>query len=199
MPYYKLTYFNLRGRAEIARYIFAFSGIKYEDNRIGRMDWLTIKPSIPFGKLPFLEVDGIILHQSLAIGRYLAKETGLAGKTHLEQAQVDGIVDSIDDFISLFPWGEQDQDVKQEIQNNLFSNLAPELLQHLENYLGEKDWFVGNSVTWADFYWDVCSTTLIVLNPNFAQNFSKLLALKNRVQTLPATGGNQSVLMRFLN
>ncbi|XP_029440758.1 hematopoietic prostaglandin D synthase [Rhinatrema bivittatum] len=185
MPNYKLTYFNLRGRAEIARYIFAFSGIKYEDNRLQRADWLTIKSTIPFEKIPILEVDGIILHQSLAIGRFLAKETGLAGKTHLEQAQVDAIVDSIDDFISLFPWGEEDEDAKRAIQNNLFSNLAPGLLRNLEKYLGENEWFVGNSVTWADFYWDVSSSTLIVLKPDFAQNYPKLLALKDRVQALP--------------
>lgn len=32
--------------------------------------------AIPFGKVPILEVDGVIIHQSLAIARYLARETG---------------------------------------------------------------------------------------------------------------------------
>lgn len=32
--------------------------------------------AIPFGKLPVLEVDGVIIHQSLAIARYLARESG---------------------------------------------------------------------------------------------------------------------------
>ncbi|XP_034626958.1 hematopoietic prostaglandin D synthase isoform X2 [Trachemys scripta elegans] len=153
MPHYKLMYFNLRGRAEIIRYLFAYSGIKYEDHRIEQVDWPKIKPTIPFGKIPILEVDGVTLHQSLAIARYLAKETGLAGQTPLEQALVDAIVDTIDDFMSMFPWGEKNQDVK---------------------------------VTWADFYWDVCSTTLQFLKPGLADNYPKLLALKERVQALPA-------------
>lgn len=45
MPNYKLIYFNMRGRAEIIRYIFAYLDIKYEDHRIEQSDWPEIKPS----------------------------------------------------------------------------------------------------------------------------------------------------------
>lgn len=45
MPNYKLIYFNMRGRAEIIRYIFAYLDIKYEDHRIEQADWPAIKPS----------------------------------------------------------------------------------------------------------------------------------------------------------
>lgn len=37
MPSYKLTYFNGRGRAELARLIFAAAGVPFEDERIS--DW----------------------------------------------------------------------------------------------------------------------------------------------------------------
>ncbi|XP_032618474.1 hematopoietic prostaglandin D synthase isoform X1 [Chelonoidis abingdonii] len=147
MPHYKLMYFNLRGRAEIIRYLFAYSGIKYEDHRIEQVDWPKIKPTIPFGKIPILEVDGVTLHQSLAIARYLAKETGLAGQTPLEQALVDAIVDTIDDFVSLFPWGEKNQDVKQQTFNDLLTNTAPGLLRDLDCFLGDNKWLVGKSVS----------------------------------------------------
>ncbi|XP_067413493.1 hematopoietic prostaglandin D synthase [Emydura macquarii macquarii] len=186
MPHYKLTYFNLRGRAEIIRYLFAYSDIKYEDRRIEQVDWPKIKPTIPFGKIPILEVDGVTIHQSLAIARYLAKETGLAGQTLLEQALVDAIVDTIDDFMSTFPWGEKNQDVKQQAFDDLLTNTAPGLLRDLNSFLGDNKWLVGNSVTWADFYWDVCSTTLLFLKPGLINNHPKLLALKERVQALPA-------------
>lgn len=45
MSNYKLIYFNIRGRAEIIRYIFAYLDIKYEDHRIEQADWPKIKPS----------------------------------------------------------------------------------------------------------------------------------------------------------
>ncbi|XP_019408971.1 PREDICTED: hematopoietic prostaglandin D synthase isoform X3 [Crocodylus porosus] len=101
--------------------------------------------AIPFGKVPILEIDGVIIHQSLAIARYLAKENGVAGKTPLEQALVDAIVDTIDDFMSMFPWAEKDHDVKKRAFNDLLTNVAPGLLQDLENFLGNKNWLVGES------------------------------------------------------
>ncbi|NXB27798.1 HPGDS synthase, partial [Eulacestoma nigropectus] len=186
MPQYKLTYFNLRGRAEISRYLFAYSGKKYEDHRIEVADWPKIKPTIPFGKLPILEVDGVIIHQSLAMARYLARESGLAGQTPVEQALADAVVDTIDDFMVLFPWAEKNQDVRQKAFDDILTNKAPELLKDLDTFLGDKKWLVGNSVTWADFYWDVCSTTLLSLKPDLADKYPRLLALRERVQALPA-------------
>ncbi|KAM9678487.1 hematopoietic prostaglandin D synthase isoform 2-T2 [Trichechus inunguis] len=186
MPNYKLTYFNMRGRAEIIRYIFAYLDIKYEDYRIEPADWPDIKSTLPFGKIPILEVDGLTLHQSLAIARYLTKNTDLAGKTELEQCQVDAIVDTLDDFMSHFPWAEEKQDVKDKIFNKLLTHDAPILLQDLDTYLGGKEWFVGNSVTWADFYWDICSTTLLVLKPDLLDIHPRLVTLKNKVQAIPA-------------
>ncbi|XP_074179552.1 hematopoietic prostaglandin D synthase isoform X3 [Rhinolophus sinicus] len=186
MPNYKLMYFNMRGRAEIIRYIFAYLDIKYEDHRIEQADWPEIKSTFPFGKIPILEIDGLKLHQSLAIARYLTKNTDLAGKTELEQCQVDAIVDTLDDFMSRFPWAEKKQDIKKQTFNELLTYDAPQLLQDLEAYLGEREWFIGNSVTWADFYWEICSTTLLVLKPDLLDTHRRLVMLRKKVQAIPA-------------
>ena len=46
MPKYTLTYFNFRGRAELARLIFAVADIEYEDERITEIEkWMKLKPS----------------------------------------------------------------------------------------------------------------------------------------------------------
>ena len=39
MSTYKLTYFDIRGKAEIIRLIFAQTGVKYEDIRVGQNEW----------------------------------------------------------------------------------------------------------------------------------------------------------------
>ena len=57
----------------------------------------SLKPSLPFGQLPVLEVDGNTICQSMAIARYLASECGIAGSSGLVKAQVDEVVDVVND------------------------------------------------------------------------------------------------------
>lgn len=42
-PRYKLIYFNARGRAEHIRYIFAYAGVDYIDERITNDCWPELK------------------------------------------------------------------------------------------------------------------------------------------------------------
>ena len=58
----------------------------------------SLKPSLPYGQVPLLEVDGDTICQSMAIARYLASECGLAGSSSLVKAQVDEVVDVMNDL-----------------------------------------------------------------------------------------------------
>ena len=54
MPSYKLTYFDLRGRAELTRLLFALAGAEYDDCRINGEEWQKLKPSKYFDATCFL-------------------------------------------------------------------------------------------------------------------------------------------------
>lgn len=60
---------------------------------------------MPLGQMPCLEVDGKRVHQSLAICRYIAKLSGVAGSNPFEDLQIDAIVDTINEF-RLSEWHE---------------------------------------------------------------------------------------------
>lgn len=45
MPEYKLTYFDCKGLGEAIRFLFAYGGIEYEDNRIDERAWVKVKKS----------------------------------------------------------------------------------------------------------------------------------------------------------
>ena len=117
----KLTYFNLRGRAESARLMLVYKGIDYEDNRITKEQWATVKPNTPFGGLPILEYNGLELAQSMTIARFLARELNLAGKSRFEEAQVDMVVDCIVDLVNAFVkvFKETDEAKKAELAEKL--------------------------------------------------------------------------------
>ncbi|XP_019647640.1 PREDICTED: hematopoietic prostaglandin D synthase-like [Branchiostoma belcheri] len=163
-PKYRLIYFNLRARAEATRLVFAAAGVEYEDVRIPRDKWPDLKPNTPMGQLPVLEVGGVTLCQSMAIARFAAKETGLAGKTALEQAHADMLVDGIDDLR-----GKQavirkaSEDRKEQCKKEL-ADFAPDFLGKYEKLCGPHGHLVGDSLTWADLvFYDVMSKVLAVL------------------------------------
>merc|ERR1712122_80056 len=150
----KLTYFNLRGRAEASRLMLAYKGVDYEDNRITQEQWAALKPKTPFGSLPLLCYNGMELAQSMTIARFLARELCLAGKTRCEEAQVDMVVDAIVDLFAAFVKliSEKDEAKKAEMTKKMGEETVPAAMCNLEAILCKNGgcYMVGNDITWAD-------------------------------------------------
>jgi len=156
---YKLTYFDLRAVAEPIRLIFTLAGVPFEEERIPFEKWAEIKPTrkIGFGQMPVLHVDGKQLTQSLAIGRYLAREFGLLPKDSFTVARCDEIVDILAElrlkFISYF--FEKDETKKAEAKQNLLEVVFPNSYQNLSTLVGERNdgpFVDGKNITWADLF-----------------------------------------------
>jgi len=96
----KLTYFDGRGRAEMARLLLANAGVKYDDVRVGGEKWQELKPKTPKGALPIFEHKGNMLCESLAIARYIARETGQYGSNNYEAAVCDMMIDSSEEIVN---------------------------------------------------------------------------------------------------
>lgn len=60
--------------------------------------FLAFTTAMPMGQMPVLDIDGVRVHQSLAIARYIAKKVQLAGSNAWEDLQIDIVVDTINDF-----------------------------------------------------------------------------------------------------
>ncbi|CAF3453115.1 unnamed protein product [Rotaria sp. Silwood1] len=169
MSTYKLYYFNGRGRAEVARLIFAAASQKYEDIRYERDEWPSHKDETPLGQIPVLEFDGVKLPQSMAIARFLAKQFQLAGKDNFEQAKVDAVADTLSDVVAAFVpiRREQDEAKKPELIKKFQTEELPKHLKNLEVlgklYGNGGHFFVGNHLTWVDLYFYDLGETLLGL------------------------------------
>lgn len=191
MSTYKLYYFNGRGRAEIARLIFAAAGQKFEDIRYDRSEWPAHKAEMPLGQMPVLEYEGVKIPQSMSIARFLAKQFGLAGKDNLEQAKVDAIVDtSIDLAMKFIAIHFQSDENKKAEEMKTF--LADELPKHLTNleilaklYSSGGHFFVGNHLTWADLEVYDMIGHLYEKNPDILQAFPWLQKHRHEVENQP--------------
>lgn len=191
MSTYKLYYFNGRGRAEIARLIFAAAGQKFEDIRYEGSEWPAHKAEMPLGQMPVLEYDGIKIPQSMSIARFLAKQFDLAGKDNLEQAKADAVVDtSIDLALKYIPIHLQSDENKKAEEMKTF--LADELPKHLRNletlaklYGDGGHFFVGNHLTWADLEIYDMLGVILDKNPDIFQSFSWLQKHRQEVEKQP--------------
>ncbi|KAI6224456.1 hypothetical protein M3Y99_01393900 [Aphelenchoides fujianensis] len=92
-PHFKLIYFDARGICESIRLIFRYVNQSFVDERISKKQWLAMKDSTFYGKLPILEVDGRPLAQCYTISRYLAKQFGLNGADDWSAAKIDEVAD----------------------------------------------------------------------------------------------------------
>jgi len=191
MSTYKLTYFNVKARAEIIRLIFAAAGVEYEDVRIPRDQWPSLKSATPFGQIPILEVDGVTLCQSNAIARYLARKFNLAGKTELDQARgdmlVECFVDTLDPLVAFFR--ATDETKKAEAKKKYVEEQLPAYLTLLEGLLtanhGGNKFFVGDELTWVDLAFLNYVDWLKHATDEPLAKHPKLAALKERVTKLP--------------
>ncbi|XP_061399961.1 glutathione S-transferase isoform X2 [Musca vetustissima] len=152
---YTLFYFNVKALAEPLRYLFAYGGIEYEDVRVTRDEWPALKPTMPMGQMPVLEVNGKRVHQSISMARFLAKTVGLCGATPWEDLQIDIVVDTINDFrlkIAVVSYEPEDE-IKEKKLVTLNNEVIPFYLEKLEQTVKDNDGHLAlNKLTWADVY-----------------------------------------------
>ncbi|VDK75627.1 unnamed protein product [Litomosoides sigmodontis] len=190
MPSYKLYYFDMMGRAETIRLIFAQAGIPYEDFRIQKEDWPTkYKSKMPFGQVPVLEVDGKMLSQSTAIALYLAKKFDLVGENEWEFAQVEELFGVATDLTThALPWFKcEDAAKKKELMADFEREHLIPTFRRLEGILATNNtgYFVGKRLTAADLNM-LCMIGLFgSLFPNSIVRLTHLIHFKDRMMTLP--------------
>ncbi|CAM9234419.1 unnamed protein product, partial [Hapterophycus canaliculatus] len=104
------------GLGEPVRLALAQSGVDWEDNVINGDDWLVLKPTLPFGQLPILEVDGVIIPQSLAQLRYVGKIGGLYPTNPIQAAFCDAAADTLTDIYIPIRNSFEQKDQKKKVR-----------------------------------------------------------------------------------
>jgi glutathione S-transferase len=151
------------------------------------------------GLLPILEVDDTVLCSSKAIAGYIAEVTGLVGKTPLDRARGEMLLDAFQDIVRpFFPkfFPEKDEAKKAELATEFVEKILPPWVARFETQLklnGSGDgWYIGSELTFVDLaifnFFDLISTTLqkdvsVLLPPD---KVPKLSSLWHRVKEQPA-------------
>ncbi|CAL7934089.1 unnamed protein product [Xylocopa violacea] len=188
MSNYKLIYFNVTGLGEPIRFLLHQSGIKFEDKLVTFDDWPKLKPQMPLGQLPILEIDGKIYHQSKAISRLIARRNNLYGSNEVESYEIDATVDTIDDLrtaFSRYHW-EQDDASKAKLKTELDTR-RPFILQKFEEQVKKNGgYFVGGKLSWADLMYAAQSEMMsTILGSDLHSDYPELKKMVEKVRSLP--------------
>lgn len=214
----KLVYFNCQGLAEVSRFILAISGDKYEDYRYPLKaidlskhqfekkefdhDKASGVLSKSMDKVPYFVFDGVVISQSKAIERFLARKYDLYGTNEVVSAQIDAFSEAIRDIKDAYfrekksPDGDRDKWIREELPRRLV--LLSSLISEKENIF-TGDYVFENRLSLADIllyhfiihFFDnkedslkaIESTTL----SSIVQKMSENERLKNWLKTRPET------------
>ena len=160
----KLIYLDIPfWRAEVSRIALYLGNIDFEDVRVSRNDFLSIKDSglmkdgteIPFNQLPCINIDGESYGQTAGIARLCGKLSGLYPKNDLiKSIKVDQIIDLITDITVIISptLREKDESKKKIMREELFNGILIKKFSLLENVLkkNNNNYSVDNEMSIAD-------------------------------------------------
>jgi len=156
---YKLSYFDIRGLAEVPRLLLHAANVSFTDDRVtfsknadgtfNRGDWDTVrKPLTPYGQMPVLTLtDGTQIAQSGAIIRYIAKHHGLNGANDTQAAQIDAGFEHLLDVRRSYHLHKSDA---AKVAEFWAKGLNADITDFEKNIQGS--YFVGNQVSYVDIY-----------------------------------------------
>ncbi|NXE49997.1 GSTA1 transferase, partial [Casuarius casuarius] len=187
----KLHYFNGRGRMESIRWLLAAAGVEFEECFLEtRDDLLKLLKSgaLLFQQVPMVEIDGIKMVQTRAIGNYIAAKYNLYGKDLKERALIDMYVEAIIDLDELFmshPF--QPADKKEQHLANIVDKATNRHFPVYEKVLKDhgQDFLVGNQLSRADVQLLEALLMAEECKPDILAKFPLLQSFKARISNVP--------------
>ena len=150
----RLVYFDFSGsRGEECRIALHLAGIDFDDVRIPRADWPALKPTMPFGSMPVLELPGRPpLAQSNAILVYIGRLHGLHPADAFEAARHEALMCAAEDLRhAILPTMRMtDPEQVRKAREALAANEMKTWGSQVERQLGEGPFVAGAKLQVAD-------------------------------------------------
>ncbi|GAB9468304.1 Hematopoietic prostaglandin d synthase [Globisporangium polare] len=187
-PQLKLTYFDFDGRAELVRLLFVYGGVAFEDHRVSGAEFKALKPSLPLGQVPVLQVDGVVFAQSMAIARYAAKVSGLYPRDPIQSLYVDMVSEALVELVEVITdvfFRTADETAKADKASKFFAGKLPNMLTALETMVrGDRFFLADDSASMADVQlFEVVEHGLKPFYPDFSTDaYPKLSSVLNSVR-----------------
>lgn len=185
----RLTYFEMRGRAEAIRLLLHATHTDFEDKRVVSSDeWAALQQKVPFGVLPIYESPQGCLAESQAILRHLGRRLLPANQSEPNVTELDVAQEALaesQEHLWRFNWSENYYD---RLEAYAQETVRPRL-RRLQRWLnrdrhGECEWF-GAAFSHVDCLAFCYLDEVDAFFPVVLAEFDDLAVLRLRVAALP--------------
>lgn len=184
-----LIYFNVRGRAEAIRLILEETGTAYTERRVTVEEWPTLKATLDYGQLPVYTEGDLVIHQSHAICRHLARRFNLYGDDEADRIRCDIVEETFVDAqnnIGTFFWNPEFEKLRDEYEHVQLPALMTRLEKLFLSNPANSGYWAGTRLSYVDFLaWHFLDYVRPFSQKTLDQ-FSALAAFKHRIESRPA-------------
>uniref|UniRef100_A0A672VDK7 Glutathione S-transferase n=1 Tax=Strigops habroptila TaxID=2489341 RepID=A0A672VDK7_STRHB len=187
----KLHYSNGRGRMESIRWLLATAGVEFEEQFIEKkedLEKLRNDGYLLFQQVPMVEIDGMKMVQTRAIGSYIAAKYNLYGKDLKERAWIDMYVEGTTDLMVMIMYHPfEPADTKEKNLALIIERATTRYFPVYEKALKDhgQDYLVGNKLSWADIHLLEAILMVEEFKPDILSAFPLLQAFKGRTSNIP--------------
>jgi len=189
---YKVFYFPGRGRVEHIRVLLHEVDQPFENVVVKRDELMEMKKqgpaTLPFGALPIIHDDDVVLAQSNVILGYLGRKHGLAPSDPISLARADALCFGAEDMRSKYfgVFGDDSETKMAEFVETLWRGRWLPNFAGLLELNGNTGYFVGDSFTYADIaVWDALDGVLRYVTHASLDGFPTLQSFYDSVGARP--------------
>lgn len=188
-----LGYWDVRGVAQPIRHILRYVGVDFEDKHyyygttpdyVQNSTWIQHKYNLGlhFPNLPYYIDGDLKIAESQAIINHLSRKYDLYGETEEEKIRIDVLNGVFEDVFSAFLSTLMDLEAKKPD----FLKSLPSRLKSFSDYLGSRQWFSGESISFIDFKLYELFRTLNKFDEGSVLKYENLNKFMQNFESLPA-------------
>eukprot|EP01034_Spumella_vulgaris_P036205 gene36205-44657_t len=185
-----LYYWPIKGRNYAILVAAQGGGIKVDVK--SDFDMAELKPTLPFGQVPYLVDGDVKIAQSNDILRYIAKKGGIQGDSDQDYALSEMLIEEVNDIMNI--WGKAIRSENKNAEYDTIFSATGDVTKHLtylENLLpgGESPFFRPSKRVVGGYAVGCLLDCLQEIQPSIFDNFPKLKAFYDAIIVLPAYDG----------